>query len=384
MLSGFFAAELRRLCRNLILLGIVLFAAGLAWGAFSHRAVLDRVSGSTPLSEAALNNGPTGVEEMGPLWRVDAVKAVDSGVVARERREGEPPAASKRTAEFRFVPVGNQVLSVRVLPGANLPLYEGRLVKMPAGLEEHLVRSAHRLDLGTLSPFLLDATPHARLNPLLLLPSLVLFALGVFCVARGFYRAQHPQSHPLFKTLGNAPLEVALPGVEKALDEGWSLRTPLQIGGGSGSGWTLEGRFKQKSQLRIGQGWFYYANVFQGFLFPLKDLIWAYGHNVSHRVNGVPTGTSHHLKLHFRSGKVLTIPTGHTPPKLLAGALRGTGLGSTITGEGGRDEILAAMHEYAPWAIFGFSDSAANDWKRGASRGEMVAAVDHRRSELGA
>ncbi len=384
MLSGFFATELRRLCRNLILLGIVLLVAGLAWGGFFHRAVLDRVSGSTPLNEAALNIGPTGVEAMGPLWRADAANAVDSGVVARERRKGEPPAASKRTAEFRFLPVGNQILSVRVLPGANLPFYEGRLVKMPKALGEHLVRSAHRLDLGTLSPFLLDATPHARLNPLLLLPSLVLFALGGYFIARGFYRAQHPQSHPLFKAIGNAPLEVAVPDVEKALDEGWSLRTPLQIGGGSGPGWTLEGRRFKKSHLKIGRGWFYYANVFQGFLLPSNDLIWAYGHNVSHRVNGVPTGTSHHLKLHFRSGKVLTIPTGDTPPKLLAGALRGIGLGSAITGEGGRDEILAAMHEYAPWAIFGFSDSTEKDWKRTASRGELVAAVDRRRSELGA
>ncbi len=104
--------------------------------------------------------------------------------------------------------------------------------------------------------------------------------------------------------------------------------------------------------------WFLSPSPFGLHLRPLTDIVWAHKLVITHRVNFVPTGKTHHAKVYDRQGKAIQFQAN----------------------EQAVDALLVKLSQRAPWVIMGYSGPIENMFKK--QRLQFLAEVDKRKAAL--
>ncbi len=363
----FLLAEIRRLNRNLLGLGLGVLAAGVLCGAYFQHEWLGPIQGPRPVTIEAFAGPVPRAVEAGPWFRLEATGAIPCELEEWHQSSGRN-AQKQLVAVFRFVPVAGKTVAVRLDPDTESDAYLGRIVPASAGLADQLSASAQKAGLPGLEPFLFDATSEAQPQPLFALPGAILVALGFWLSARAFLRHLRPVTHPLLRPL--------LKPSQSPNDDWQAVSAEL------GAGWSMPATagHRRPLRLRLSRDWFYHGGVLTAHLRPLANLVWAYGNDTEHRVNGVPTGTIHKLKLHFVDGSAHEFEMGQTSPRLFAWLGRLVPRKLRRPGPEARDTLFAALREAAPWALYGYSLQLAQDWGNWTARQAILAEVARRRA----
>lgn len=362
-------AEIRRLNRNLLVLGLSVLTAGILCGTYFQHEWLGPIQGPQPLTSEAFEGPVARAVQAGPWFRMEAAGAMPCEL-EEWKRSSRRNAQEQLVAIFRFVPVADKTVAVRLDPNTDSAAYLGRVVPPSTDLANRLSASAQRAGLPPLEPFLFDATSEAQPHPLFALPGGILIALGFWLSARALRRSLRPATHPLLRPLINAT---------KSPDDDWQA-----VSAELGAGWSMPATagHRRPLRLRVSRNWFYHGGVMTAHLRPLANLVWIFGNDTEQRVNGVPTGTIHKLKLHFIDGSAHEFEMGQTSPRLFAWLERLIPRKLRRPGPEARNTLFAALREAAPWAIYGYSLQLAQDWGQSTSRQALLSEVARRRASL--
>ena len=377
MITGFFGSEIRRLNRNLRRLGLLLLGLALAWTFALERDFCQRLLPPRPLDGDALLEAAASHRIPPRRWRLseEAISSIEPF---------PPPGTGREEDRGReLATLGSLALLVRGGPGKIGPETSGILRRLPAEQYRRLIALAAAAGAPPLAPVALEAADPLRWSAVPAIPG-ILTAAALFCLIRSLGRTARPASHPLVRKLVTADPDSRLREIETALDQGITMRTPIRFGIPGIGNWSTTGRYRHHSVIRIGPGWFYYGCTLQAHLHPLDDLVWLFRQDRKMSTHGVDVGTAHLLTLRFRDGSELLVSLGETPTELAAriGSLvkhlpnAGPFLG---LGEGGRTDVLHAIHQLAPWALVGHDPSLARAWGNVRSRQELVALVERRK-----
>jgi hypothetical protein len=110
-------------------------------------------------------------------------------------------------------------------------------------------------------------------------------------------------------------------------------------------------------KLHLTLSWLIKRRLFDTWISPLDDIVWAYKKVTKHSINFIPTGKSYTAILVGRHRQRIEVKLSNKTA----------------------DEILNELAIRVPWAIYGFSRDLERVWK--SDPGGFIAAVDQRRSQ---
>jgi hypothetical protein len=190
-------------------------------------------------------------------------------------------------------------------------------------------------------PVMLETSDY-RTAAYFLLPAL-LGGLG-YCGWRIFSaqsKITNPRLHPLYKSLGDASnADIKVNSIDQEFRRTYNLEA------------------MEENTTYVTPSWFMHSSKYNLQLTELDKLMWIYAKVTQHSVNFIPTGKSHEIVMHDRSGQVQIVK------------LKENDLSSSM------DSIVTN----APWAMVGYADEVVELWNK--NRDDFYGVVEERKKEI--
>jgi hypothetical protein len=271
-------------------------------------------------------------------------KAVDTGfsqVSVSKRSKTETT-----TGKYALAKVGDEkAILVETKPENNLnnPIFTGSITGISTDIQAQVIDKilTEAPDLKErILPVMID-TGDYNAAAYFLLPAL-LGGLG-YCGWKIFSaqsKIQNPRQHSLYKSLGDADnADIKVNSIDREFRNTYNLEAMAE------------------NTTYTTPSWFMYASRYNLQLTELDKLMWIYAKVTQHSVNFIPTGKSHEIVLHDRSGQIQIVKL---PERLISSSI---------------ETIL----NNAPWAVVGYTDEIVELWNK--HREDFYAAVEERKKE---
>ena len=329
---------MRRTNRNLFVLVIILVAAVVLMSGGLRKYLGSLLQGARPASNAVLTKIANVDDLEADYFTVQGDKNFDTGYEAYTIEDGS--SVKKYTAEFRLLRMGDHYLIVKTATRSDKRLkFTGLLESLaPAGeVFQGVTEDLKKADPNAkLYPFVLHAGNSPSIWLALIFGALVLVML--WYVSQWARRAMGLQNHPLaarLKPYGD------FAAVETSVNKDLESKDAVRSGG-----------------TRIMDNWLLRTNRFSLNLIPLGDIAWAYSKVTQHRTNGIPTGKSFSAVIYSQNQPELEI------------ALK----------KKQAEPFLEALHERAPWAVYGFTEDLKAAWQK--DRSGFLGHVEGRKAQI--
>ena len=211
---------------------------------------------------------------------------------------------------------------------------QGRLVPIPDDLKSDLFSGSSGRLQSALMPRMLDASENFRENGYWAIGcSIGAVGLAALFARRALQRIGEPGTHPAVQWMHTMPDPAAA-----AADVERELAHAV--------------RYKKASNT-LTQNYVVRRFFFSFRVYALDDLLWCYKQIIQRRVNFIPAGKSHVLKMIFRTGSLDMEAAG-----------------------GDVDNLVGSIATARPWALYGYSPELA---KLAADKTALTAVVNERR-----
>lgn len=147
---------------------------------------------------------------------------------------------------------------------------------------------------------------------------IALFALGAFLLIFGIFRVAKVAGGSSLKKLRK---DIAAAGYSESMID---------------SDYRSAKSFDKKGTLKMGRLMTYYISGSDARAIPNNKIMWAYQNTVTHRTNGVKTGTTYNVMIFDE-----ITPKGHTFP---------------VANESIAQDMLTLINTMLPWVVVGYSD----------------------------
>ncbi len=149
---------------------------------------------------------------------------------------------------------------------------------------------------------------------------------------------KNPRQHPVYKSLGDASnADIKVNSIDREFHNTYNLEA------------------MEENTTYITPSWFMYASKYNLQLTELDKLMWVYAKVTQHSVNFIPTGKSHEMVMHDRSGQMQVVK------------MKESDISSSI------DSVITN----APWAAVGYTDEIVELWNK--NREDFYEAVEERK-----
>jgi hypothetical protein len=301
-ISGLFAA--------VAILALAVSAAA-GWRYFSNFAL-------GPYNESAADLEHRGSNNNGGRYfvRVAGTEAIDAG--QESNSYGVPEGG-----HYYGIRIGEQFLLVKHVETTALA-FEGVIEPLPPDRRVFLMRSKASKLMSQFYPLYLDADTDFRLPGYFSIPAAVvlisILALSLKRAGRAWLELRNPKRHRIYRRIST-----------------WGS-APFLCG-------EIENEYRSKVEMRkFGAVFTENYLIWEGSpffdIFRFRDLLWAYKKVTTHRVNFIPVGKSHRVRLVFRDEPASFMGT-----------------------EKEIDDLLAYLKEKAPWAIIGYSHKLEKSYR---------------------
>ncbi len=238
---------------------------------------------------------------------------------------------------YAALPLQDRFLLVRTSKPELLTIYTGSLISLPQKEQTEVVaglESQYPQLKNAFLPMMLDTRDFKTLGYLGIAGAVAVIILCFILFVSVIRHSMDPQTHPIMRMLSayGDPEATAM-----QLDSDMAMAGP------------------KIAHVLVGQNWLARPNSLGLKAMRIGDLAWMYKQEITHRRYGVVIGKSYYAVIHDRNGK--SIRVGGRQPKV--------------------DELLAALHARAPFAITGYDSRIETIWRK--NRQDLINEVDRRK-----
>ena len=341
MYDDYIGRQIRRATRSLLVLSFVPVLAAAAAAISYQRFLGSLLHGPMQMSaqELVAVSNPESLSRYNVVVNGDQIFSTGFQKLAEGESSGGKDVSNKKVAErISVLTFGDRQLLVVSEDRPTSTQLRGALEAISPEIRTQVLSKLIVENPGSASaylPMMLDTrefTADAWTIPVAGIAAVLLGAWGIFVCMRW---QSNPETHPIHQ------------GLRKYGD-------PRLIRG------RIDGEARAEnakdSGAAITANWFLHAWPFGLRVRPLADIAWAYKLVITHRVNFVPTGKTHHAKVFDRQGKAIQFQDK----------------------EPAVDALLLKLSQRAPWVVMGFSGPIENMFKK--QRAQFLAEVDKRKA----
>jgi hypothetical protein len=327
---------MRRTNSNLFVLVVILVAAVVLMSGGLRKYLGSLLQGARPANNAVLTKITSADDLEGDYFTVQGDKNFDTGYEAYTQKDGS--STKNYTAEFRLLRMNDHYLIVKTPTRSDKRLKFTGLLESPAGeVFDGVSEDLKKADPNAkLYPFILHAGNSPSIWLALIFGALVLIML--WYVSQWARRTMSVQNHPLvarLKPYGD------FAAVEASVNQDLATKDAVRSG-----------------NTRIMDNWLLRTNRFSLNLIPLSDIAWAYSKVTQHRTNGIPTGKTFSAVINSQNQPELEI----------------------VLKKKQAEPFLEALHERAPWAVYGFTEDLKASWQK--DRNGFLGHVEGRKAQI--